>query len=155
MWLQSYFEQGMVVGVGLSIWETVEKFSHITISRFYREWSGKRENIQLVAVLWVTGTGSLKLDDRRLGKRCLVWWDLISWDSDGRVRIWHKQHKSTDPSCLLRTVQAAIGAGGEGDISLAHCGPISTARTLFKCHSLFECCCKPFPPLYDYSVLVL
>ncbi len=30
--------------------------------------------------------------------------------SDGRVRIWHKEHESMDPSCLVSTVQA--GGGG-------------------------------------------
>ncbi len=29
--------------------------------------------------------------------------------SDGRVRIWHKEHDSMDPSCLVSTVQAAGG----------------------------------------------
>ncbi len=31
--------------------------------------------------------------------------------SDGRVRIWHKEHERMDPSCLVSTVQAA--GGGE------------------------------------------
>ncbi len=30
--------------------------------------------------------------------------------SDGRVRIWHKEHESMDPSCLVSSVQA--GGGG-------------------------------------------
>ncbi len=30
--------------------------------------------------------------------------------SDGRVRIWRKEHESMDPSCLVSTVQA--GGGG-------------------------------------------
>ncbi len=30
--------------------------------------------------------------------------------SDGRVRIWHKEHENMDPSCLVSTVQA--GGGG-------------------------------------------
>ncbi len=29
--------------------------------------------------------------------------------SDGRVRIWHKEHESMDPSCLVLTVQAFGG----------------------------------------------
>ncbi len=29
--------------------------------------------------------------------------------SDGRVRIWHKEHESMDPSCLVSTVQVAGG----------------------------------------------
>ncbi len=48
---------------------------------------------------------SPKLDNRRLEKRCLVWWVSISAaHSDGRVRIWHKEHESMDPSCLVPTV---------------------------------------------------
>ncbi len=45
-------------------------------------------------------------------------WKNIAWSdesrflwrhSDGRVRIWHKEHESIDPSCLVSTVQAAGG----------------------------------------------
>ncbi len=32
--------------------------------------------------------------------------------SDGRVRIWRKEHESMDASCLVSTVQAAGGGGG-------------------------------------------
>ena len=47
----SDFERGMVVGAGwagLSISETADLlgFSHTNISRVYREWCKKRENIQ-------------------------------------------------------------------------------------------------------------
>ncbi len=54
--------------------------------------------------------------------------------SDGRVRIWRKEHESMDPS----------GGGGVmvwGDIFLAHFGPLSTNRASFKRHSLPEYCC--------------
>ncbi len=44
-------------------------------------------------------------------------WTIEDWKigfllchSDGRVRIWHKEHESMDPSCLVSTVQA--GGGG-------------------------------------------
>ncbi len=41
-------------------------------------------------------------------------WSDESWfllrHSDGRVRIWRKEHESMDPSCLVSTVQA--GGGG-------------------------------------------
>ncbi len=46
-------------------------------------------------------------------------WKNVAWSdesrfllqhSDGRVRIWRKEHESMDPSCLVSTVQA--GAGG-------------------------------------------
>ncbi len=35
---------------------------------------------------------------------------FLLWHSDGRVRIWRKEHESMDPSCLVSTVQA--GGGG-------------------------------------------
>ncbi len=46
-------------------------------------------------------------------------WKNVAWSdesrfllqhSDGRVRIWRKEHESMDPSCLISTVQA--GGGG-------------------------------------------
>ncbi len=46
-------------------------------------------------------------------------WKNVAWSdesrfllrhSDGRVRIWRKEHESMDPSCLVSTVQA--GGGG-------------------------------------------
>ncbi len=43
--------------------------------------------------------------------------------SDGRVRIWRKEHESMDPSCFVSTVQAGDGVR---DIFLAHFGPLST-----------------------------
>ncbi len=45
-------------------------------------------------------------------------WKNVAWSdesrfllrhSDGRVRIWHKEHESMDPSCLVSMVQAAGG----------------------------------------------
>jgi len=45
-------------------------------------------------------------------------WKNVAWSdesrfllqhSDGRVRIWHKEHENMDPSCLVSTVQAAGG----------------------------------------------
>ncbi len=40
----------------------------------------------------------------KLDNRSLVWWVSISAATDGRVRIWHKEHESMDPSCLVSTV---------------------------------------------------
>ncbi len=49
----------------------------------------------------------------------IVDWKNVAWSdesrfllqhSDGRVRIWCKEHESMDPSCLVSTVQA--GGGG-------------------------------------------
>lgn len=44
-------------------------------------------------------------------------WENVTWPQfqhlDGRVRIWSKQHKSMDPSCLVSSVQAGgIGVRG-------------------------------------------
>ncbi len=70
--------------------------------------------------------------------------------SDGRVRIWRKEHASMDPSCL--------GSGwwwwcnGVGDIFLAHFGPLKTNSALFKHHSLPEYCCRPCPSLYSVPI---
>ncbi len=45
-------------------------------------------------------------------------WENVAWSdesrfllrhSDGRVRIWHKEHESMDPSCLVSMVQAGGG----------------------------------------------
>ncbi len=36
---------------------------------------------------------------------------FLLWHSDGRVRIWCKEHESMDPSCLVSTVQAGGGGG--------------------------------------------
>ncbi len=55
-------------------------------------------------------TGSPKLDNRRLEN--VAWSDesqFLLRHSDGRVRIWHKEHESMDPSCLVSTVQAGGG----------------------------------------------
>ncbi len=70
--------------------------------------------------------------------------------SDGKVRIWRKEHESMDPSWLVSTVQG--GGVMVGDIFLAHFGPLSTNWVSFKRHSLPEYCCWPCPSLYDYSV---
>ncbi len=57
-------------------------------------------------------------------------WKNVAWSdesrfllrhSDGRVRIWRKEHESMDPSCLVSTVQAC--GDGVRDIFLAHFGP--------------------------------
>ncbi len=79
-------------------------------------------------------------------------WKNITWSdkarfllcrSEGRVRIWRKEHESMDPSCLVSTVQA----GGDGVM----------VWRIFSWHTLgplvqIEYCCWPCPSLYDYSV---
>ncbi len=44
----------------------------------------------------------------------VVWSDesrFLLRHSDGRVRIWRREHESMDPSCLVSTVQAGCGGG--------------------------------------------
>ncbi len=87
-------------------------------------------------------------------KRCLLWFLLRH--SDGRVRIWRKEHESMDPSCLVSMVQAGGGGGGVmvggGGIFLAHFWHLGTNCALCKRYSLPDYCCWPCLPLYDYSV---
>ncbi len=50
-------------------------------------------------------------------------WFLLQ-HSDGRVRIWHKEHESIDPSCLVSTVQAGGGVMVWGTFSWHTLGPL-------------------------------
>ncbi len=70
-----------------------------------------------------------------------VAWSDESWfllrHSDGRVRIWRKEHESMDPSCLVSMVQAGGGSVMVWEIFSWHTlGPLSTNPALFKYHSL-------------------
>ncbi len=60
-------------------------------------------------------------------------WKNVAWSdesrfllrhSDGRIRIWRKEHKSMDPSCLVSMVQA--GGGGV------------MVRGIFSWHTLYQ-----------------
>ncbi len=60
-------------------------------------------------------------------------WKNVGWSdesrfllrhSDGRVRIWRKQHENMDPSCLVSTVQAAGGVRVWGIFSWHTLGPL-------------------------------
>ncbi len=60
-------------------------------------------------------------------------WKNVAWSdesrfllrhSDGRVRIWRKEHESMDPSCLVSTVQAGGGVMVWGIFSWHNLGPL-------------------------------
>ncbi len=60
-------------------------------------------------------------------------WKNVAWSdesqfllqhSDGRVRIWCKEHESMDPSCLISTVQAGGGVMVWGIFSWHTLGPL-------------------------------
>ncbi len=88
-------------------------------------------------------------------------WKIVAWSdesrfllqhSDCRVRIWHKEHESMDPSCLVSMFQAGGGGLMVWGIFSWHFWPLSTSWASFKRHSPTEYCCGPCPSLYDYSV---
>ncbi len=49
---------------------------------------------------------------------------LLLRHSDGRVIIWHKEHESMDPSCLVSMVQAGGGGVMVGGFSWHTLGPL-------------------------------
>ncbi len=59
----------------------------------------------------------------------VVWSDgsrLLLRHSDGRVRIWRKEHESMDPSCLVSTVQPGGGGVIVWGVFSWHTGSLST-----------------------------
>ncbi len=69
--------------------------------------------------------GSPRLDNRSLEN--VAWSDesrFLLRHSDGRVRIWRKEHESMDPSCLVSTVQAGGGVMVWGIFSWHTLGPL-------------------------------
>ncbi len=54
----------------------------------------------------ITKIGQYKIGNTLPGLMSL---DFLLRYSDGRVRIWRKEHESMDPSCLVSMVQAAGG----------------------------------------------
>ncbi len=96
------------------------------------------------------------ISERTTHRKNIAWPDessFLLWHSDGRVRIWHKEHESMDPSCLVSTVQAGVGGVMVWGILLAHFGALSTNWTLFKCHSLPEYCCWLCPSLWLHCTI--
>ncbi len=88
-------------------------------------------------------------------------WKNIAWSdesqfllrhSDGRFRIWHKEHESMDPPFLVSMVQA--GGGGVmvwGIFSWHTLSPLVPIEHRLIRHSLPEYCCWPCPSLYDMT----
>lgn len=82
----------------------------------------------------------------------------MSLDSAGTFRWYDKNlvktHESTDPSCLVSTVEA--GGGGAVMVwrifSWHSFFPLSTNYASFQSHSLSEYCCSPCTSLSDHSV---
>ncbi len=101
-------------------------------------------------------------------------WKKVAWSdesqfllqhSDGRVRIWCKQHESMpawtidtrqDGSCLVSMVQAGDGGVMVWGIcswhSLGHSVP-TEHRLHATAYLLSEYCCWPCPSLYDHLVM--
>ncbi len=104
-------------------------------------------------LLWSAKNRKLRLQLAQAHQNWTIqdWKNVVSYDesqfllrhSDGRVRIWHKEHESMDPSCLVSTVQAGGGGVMVWGIFSSHFGPLSTNWALFKLHSLPEYCCWP------------
>ncbi len=70
--------------------------------------------------------------------KIVAWSDesrFLLWISDGRVRIWRKEHESMDPSCLVSMVQ--VGGGGGvmvwGIFSWHTLGPLVPIEHHLKC----------------------
>ncbi len=90
----------------------------------YNSWRPHR--VPLLSTETTIHTSSPKYN-RRLKKSYLVCWFLL-WHLNGRVRIWHKQHGSMDPSlpCINGSGCYWWGCNGVGDIFLPHFGPLDT-----------------------------
>ncbi len=91
-------------------------------------------------------------------------WKNVAWSdeslfllrhSDGRVRIWHKEHESLDPSCLVSTVQA--GGGGVmvwGIFSCHNFVPLVPIEHLLNATAYLSIVADYAHPFYDYSVFI-
>ncbi len=127
---------------------------YAVISRVYREWPKKLKiSSKRQLLMSEICTTSAKNRKRRLqfiqahqnwtieDWKNVVWSDesrFLLRHSDGRVRIWRKEHESMDPFCLVSTVQP--GGGGVmvwGIFSWHTLGPFTNSAS-FKHHSLPE-----------------
>ncbi len=114
----------------------------------YNSWRPHR--VPLLSTETTIHTSSPKYN-RRLKKSYLVCWFML-WHLNGRVRIWHKQHESMDPSCLVSMVQAATGGVMVWGIFSWHTlGPLIPTKHCLNTTAYVYCFC-PCSSLYDHSV---
>ena len=128
---------------------------HVSCVVFRKEFE-KRQQVQL----WGRWDGT---DDHagfspQWAKKNVGWSDecgFVLRSADGRVRIWHQQHESMDPTSRVSTDQAAAAAAGVmmwGMISLAHFRPLNTNQSWFGRRGLSEYCCCPCASLYGHDL---
>ncbi len=126
----------MVVGArrtGLSISQTADLlgFSHTTRRTLKQMGSSSRRPHRCRSCQLRTAHGEWRLQFTQDHQNWTIDdWKNVAWSdeswfllhSDGRVRIWYKEHESMDPSCLVSTVQA-----GDGGVMV---------WGIFSCHTL-------------------
>ena len=70
--------------------------------------------------------------------------------ADGQIRIWSQQHEPMDPACLVSTVQAGGGSGGEGLVPLIL---VNHGLNTTACLSIFTDPVLPFlATVHDFLV---
>ncbi len=89
-------------------------------------------------------------------------WKNVAWSDesrfllqhwDGRVRIWHKEHESMDPSCLVSTVQAGGGGVMVWRIFSWHTlAPLVPIEHHLNVTAFLSIVADHVHPFYDYSV---
>lgn len=84
----------------------------------------------------------------------------VAWSDESRFLLWNSNGGSEFGVSIIKawilvsTIQTGGGMDGVGDIFLAQFGPLSTSWASFKCYSLPEYYCSPYPSLYDHSVTI-
>ncbi len=115
----------LIILVWLCMWRIIKNLEPWTYS------SRRRHRVPLLSA--TNRKQRLQFAQARQNWRIEDWknvaWSEESWFllrlSDGRVGIWHKEHKSMDPSCLVSTVQAGgVGIMVWGIFSWHTLGPL-------------------------------
>ncbi len=115
---------------GLSISQTADLlgFSHTTRRTLKQMGSSSRRPHRCRSCQLRTGHGEWRLQFTQDHQNWTIEdWKNVAWSdeswfllhSDDRVIIWHKEHESMDPSCLVSTVQGGVMVWG-----------------IFSCHTL-------------------